>query len=237
MSLIVGTAAEPTVVQRSLVLVGGGEFACIAYEYFTHDSHYQVVAVAVDHQFINDAEVAFAGGPPIIDLAFLEDHYLPGAIDVFVAIPATRMNRDRQAVFEKIEMRGYSFASYISSHAFVWHNVEIGRNTFIFESNTLQPFTKIGDNTILWSGNHVGHRTEIGNHVFITSHVVISGYCAVGDHSFMGVNSTINDGIVIAPFSLVGAGSHINRNTQERGIYVGSPAKRVEGRSSLDVDL
>ncbi len=222
---------------RPLVLVGGGEFACIAREYFTHDSPYQVVGVAVDEQYICDAQATFADGPPVIDLEYLENDFAPNEVDVFVAIPATRLNRDRQTVFEAIQSRGYSFATYVSSRAFVWRNVKVGQNCFIFESNTLQPFTSVGDNTILWSGNHVGHRTTIGNHVFVTSHVVISGYCSVGDNSFLGVNATINDGISIAPFSLIGAGSHVNRDTQELGVYVGAPARRLEGRSSLEVDL
>ncbi len=232
-NMLFGTSKD----DRPLVLIGGGEFACIAYEYFTHDSPYQVVGVAVDEQYMRAAQATFADGPTVLDLEHLEDVFSPNEVDIFVAIPATRLNRDRQTVFEAMRGRGYSFATYVSSRAFVWRNVKVGENCFIFESNTLQPFTSVGDNTILWSGNHVGHRTTIGSHVFVTSHVVISGYCSVGDNSFLGVNATINDGISIAPFSLVGAGSHVNRDTQELGVYVGAPARRLEGRSSLEVDL
>ena len=38
---------------RKLVIVGAGEFGEIAYEYFTFDSEYEVVAFAVEKAFKN----------------------------------------------------------------------------------------------------------------------------------------------------------------------------------------
>ena len=37
---------------QKLVIVGDSAFAEIAYEYFTHDSEYEVVAFAVEREFI-----------------------------------------------------------------------------------------------------------------------------------------------------------------------------------------
>ncbi len=34
--------------KQKLVIIGDSDFAQIAYEYFTHDSHYEVVAFAVE---------------------------------------------------------------------------------------------------------------------------------------------------------------------------------------------
>jgi sugar O-acyltransferase (sialic acid O-acetyltransferase NeuD family) len=220
-----------------LVIVGAGELAAIAIEYFRHDSHYEVLAAAVNSDYLEQAHRNTDLGAKVVPLEGLGGEYPPEEVKLFVAIPASRMSRDRRSVFESLRQVGYSFATYVSSRAFVWRNVTIGENCFIFEGNTLQPFTSVGENSILWSGNHIGHRTTIGNHVFMTSHVVVSGYCSVGEHSFLGVNATVNDGIHIAPFTLVGADAHINRDTEAEGIYVGSPARRLEDRSSLDAKL
>ena len=95
-----------------------------------------------------------------------------------------------------------------------------GKDVFIFEDNTLQPFTSIGADTILWSGNHIGHHSKIGNHCFISSHVVISGSCTIGNNVFIGVNSTLRDGIHIADESLIGAGSIIMKDTRPKEVYM-----------------
>ena len=136
------------------------------------------------------------------------------------------MNKARESVYNRGKEKGYNFCSYVSSKATVFSNNEIGDNCFILEDNTIQPFTKIGNNVVMWSGNHIGHHGIIGNHVFFTSHVVLSGHCVVEDYSWFGVNSTIRDGMHIRPGTLVAMGSCITKNTEEWGMYMGTPAKK-----------
>ncbi|MCF5921293.1 sugar O-acyltransferase, partial [Xanthomonas perforans] len=169
-------------VPRQLVIVGAGEFAQIACEYFQHDSHYKVVAFSVERDFLLQTTVA---GLPVVAYEELEQRYPPHDYAVFVAIPATQLNRLRTRFFQDVVRRGYCCATYVSSRAFVWQNAQIGANCFIFEGNVVQPFTRIGDNCVLWSGNHIGHRTVVQDHVFIASHAVISGYCEIGQGSFI----------------------------------------------------
>ena len=220
---------------KQLVIVGAGEFALIAYEYFTYDSDYEVAAFSVNKDFIKAASI---NGKPLIELEKLYDNYPPSDFDVFVAIPASGLNRVRTRIFNEMKDKGYTLATYISSHAFVWHNAIIGENCFIFENNTVQPFVTIEDNVILWSGNHIGHRTVIRKNSFITSHVVISGYCDIGSGSFIGVNSTFNDKTSIAENGILGSGSVVTKNlAQAEVIYVGNPAKAFPRKSAFDVEL
>ena len=48
---------------RRLVLIGAGELALIANEYFSHDSDYEVVAFCVDREYLNEPELE---GLPVI---------------------------------------------------------------------------------------------------------------------------------------------------------------------------
>lgn len=216
-----------------LVIVGAGEFAQIAYEYFTHDSDFEVVAFAVDEQYIPVEPVLC--GLPVVAINQLVDLFPPASFQAFVAIPLSGMNVQREQMCSRIKSIGYSLATYVSSKAFVWRNVEIGENTFIFEGNVLQPWTKVGNRCVLWSGNHIGHRTVIEDDVFLSSHCVVSGYCRIGHHSFLGVNSTVNDNIIISEFTFLGAASQLNRNTTPHGVYVGIPAKQLQGVLSEDL--
>lgn len=76
------------------------------------------------------------------------------------------MNQVRARVYEQGLEKGYSYISYVSSHATVLTD-KIGENCFILEDNTIQPYVTIGNNCVLWSGNHIGHHGIIGDHIFL----------------------------------------------------------------------
>jgi sugar O-acyltransferase (sialic acid O-acetyltransferase NeuD family) len=214
---------------KKLVIIGTGETADIAYEYFMHDSPYEVVAFSVNKEFINQKELY---GLPVVEFEVLENLYPKDEYELFVAISYIKLNRVRKKMFDACKAKGYTCASYISSRAFVWHNAEIGENSFVFENNVIQHKVCIGNNVIIWSGNHIGHQTVIEDHVYISSHAVISGFCRIGESSFIGVNSTFNDNIFIAEDTIVGSAALIVKNFTERGrLLIGAPAKEADKTS------
>lgn len=219
---------------RKLVLIGAGEMAEIADEYFTHDSDYEVVAFSVERDYIRQPEL---NGKPVVAYEELETLYPPSEYTVFVAIPSSQLNALRTRFYLDAKEKGYRFATYVSSRAFVWRNAVVGENTFIFENNVIQPFVTIGNNCILWSGNHVGHRSVVKDHTFISSHVVISGYCEIGEYCFLGVNSTFNDHVKVADQCVIGSGALITKDTEANRVYVGTGAKQVPGKLATEVDL
>jgi sugar O-acyltransferase (sialic acid O-acetyltransferase NeuD family) len=195
----------------------------MAYEYFEHDSPSRPVAFVVDDAFI--AADTFCS-LPLVSFEQAAKDYPPGEVAAFVAIGDGQLNRLRMAMFDRMTGLGYELASYVSTAAFVWRDVTIGRNCFILEHNVLQPFVKIGDNVTLWSGNHIGHRSVIEDHVFMTSHVVVSGFCTIGARSFLGVNATLANGVTIAPDNFIAMSACVGASTEDDGIYKGNPAER-----------
>jgi len=220
---------------KKLVIVGAGELAMIAYEYFTYDSPYEVFGFAVEREYLDSQNLYDL---PIIPFEEMQAHFSSAEYDVFVAIPASQLNRLRTRLYLAVEEMGYTCATYISSRAFVWRNAVVGENCFIFENNTVQPFVEIGNNVILWSGNHIGHRSIIEDNCFLSSHVVVSGYCRIGNSSFLGVNSTLNDHVSVARDCIVASGSLVSKSLKEpERIYYGAPAKEMPRKSSLSVKL
>jgi sugar O-acyltransferase (sialic acid O-acetyltransferase NeuD family) len=173
---------------KKLVIFGTEDFADIAFEYFTHDSDYEVVAFTVDRDYRTETEKF---GLPIIPFEELETTIPPSECEFYGAVVYSKLNRLRKEICDKARAKGFRLASYVSSRAFVWRNVRLGEHCFLFEDNTVQPFAEIGDNVVLWSGNHIGHHSRIGNHCFLTSHVVVSGWAEIGDYTFIGVNTTL----------------------------------------------
>lgn len=209
---------------EQIVIIGTGETANLAYEYFTYDSAYDVVAFSVDENFIKESTFHDL---PVCPLEELTTRYPKEKCKVFVAFGSGELNYQRTKMYQRIKALGYQFVSYISSKAFVWRNVEIGENCFIMEDNTLQPFTKVGHNVVMWSGNHLGHQSVIKDNCFITSHVVISGFCEIGENSFIGVNAAVADGVKIEKDNFIAMGAVINKNTEENSIYRGNPATKM----------
>ncbi|MGA9997621.1 MAG: acetyltransferase [Pyrinomonadaceae bacterium] len=207
---------------EQIVIIGDGETAELAFEYFSHDSPHTVVAFCVEREYLKKDRMF---GLPVIAFEDLTTLYPPATHKAFVAISYTQLNRVRARLYCATKRQGYECVSYVSSRAFVWHNVEIGENCFIMEHNVLQYRVRIGNNVVLWSGNHVGHQTVIKDHNFISSHVVISGYCEIEESCFFGVNSCLADNIKVARDCLVGMGAVVNKDTEERKVYRGNPAQ------------
>ncbi|MEY4593867.1 MAG: hypothetical protein RIQ47_277 [Bacteroidota bacterium] len=201
---------------RKLIIVGASAFAEIAHEYFDVDSSYEVVAFAVEADFLKETS---KNGLPVIAFESMEQHFSPIDHDVFVAVTYTQLNRLRSRMAIQSKSKGYALASYISSRAFVWRNVFLGEHCFIFEYNTLQPFVKIGSNVVLWSGNHIGHHSVVRDNCFISSHVVVSGFCDIGENSFIGVNSTISNNLSIGKDNWIGPGVTLTKNTQSSDFF------------------
>ena len=201
---------------KKLVIIGDSAFAEIAHEYFEVDSNYEVVGFSVEQNFLQKEELR---GKPIVPFEELEAKFDPETHSVYVAATYTQLNRLRTRLAASAKLKGFKLASYVSSRAFVWSNVEIGEHCFIFEDNTVQPFVKIGNNVVLWSGNHIGHHSVIRDNCFIASHVVISGYCDIGENSFIGVNATLANNVLLGKDNLVGPNIVIMKNTEEAALY------------------
>ena len=214
-----------------VVLFGILDTAELAHFYLEHDSEHEVVAFTVNREYVK--ETSFRG-LPLVAFEEVEKLFPPQKHLFFAPLTARNMNRNREKIYQEAKAKGYSFISYISSKATIFDRSVVGENCFILEDNTIQPFTTIGNNVVLWSGNHIGHHGQIQDHVFFTSQVVLSGHCTVESYSFFGVNCTIRDYTRIAQGTLVGMSSSITKETEEWGIYIGNPAKKVPGKKSFE---
>jgi sugar O-acyltransferase (sialic acid O-acetyltransferase NeuD family) len=212
--------------ERKIVIIGDSAFAEIAFEYFSHDSEYDVVGFSVEKEYLKRDSLF---GLSIVPFEDIDNIWAPAEHSFFAAATYTQSNRLRTRLYEQAKEKGYRPASYVSSRAFVWRNCEIGEHCFIFEDNTVQPFVAIGRNNVLWSGNHIGHHSKIKDNCFISSHVVISGFCEIGDYCFMGVNSTIANNVSVGNNCLIGAGALVLGDVDDNQTVVGMWRKRQPG--------
>jgi len=211
---------------KRLVIFGAGHMARIAQFYFSCDSEYEVAAFTVHKRFAEGDEF---GGLPLVAFEDVEAWYAPDEFEMFVAVGYQGLNKLRSEVYHAAKKKNYRLATYLSSKAVHFGEVNCGDNCFILEANVVQPFVKIGNNVILWSGNHIGHDVVIEDHCFVSSHVVLAGRVRLGGHSFMGVNASVKDGVTIGANCLIGPGSVILKDTKPGSAHLvkGTPASPV----------
>lgn len=214
-----------------VIIFGVLDTAELAHYYLQHDSEHEVAGFVVNREYLADESFH---GLPVVAFEDVEKIFSPAEYSFFAPMTGRNMNRNREKIYNEAKAKGYSFISYISSRATIFDKSVVGENCFILEDNTIQPYTTIGNNVVIWSGNHIGHHGKIKDHVFFTSHVVMSGHCVIEPYCFFGVNSTIRDYMHIEQGTLVGMASAVTKDTEEWGIYIGNPAKKVPGKKSFE---
>jgi sugar O-acyltransferase (sialic acid O-acetyltransferase NeuD family) len=215
---------------RKLIIVGAGETAQIAYEYFTHDSPHTVAAFAVEGAYLTESDLY---GLPIVALERLSERYPPDEFGAYVAISFNSLNRVRRRLFGIVKDLGFRCESYVSSRAFVWPNTVIGENCFVSEACVVQHHAQLGDDVTMWAAATITHRCVIGNDCFIASGAVINGLTNIGERCFIGANSSIADRLSIADDSVIGMGAVVTKSIEAPGrVWVGNPAHQLANSSS-----
>src|SRR5712664_24857 len=96
--------------ERRLILIGDGAFAEIAYEYFTHDSPFEVVAFAVERAFTQKESLFVL---PVVAFEEVEQRFAPDAHSFFAALVYTQGNALRERLYRDSKAKGYAPASYV----------------------------------------------------------------------------------------------------------------------------
>lgn len=199
--------------KKRLVLVGDSVFAQVAYEFFSHDSPYEVVAFSVERPYLKQ-ETMF--DLPIVAFEELEQHYPPATHDIFVSIVFTQANRLRTRLYHEAKAKGYGVASYISSRAKIMSKTELGEHCFICEDNVIQSYAAIGNNVVLWSGNQVSSFCVIGDNCFILPNSVFFGFVTVGENCIVSSNVAVESNVRIGADCFIGPGVTITENVADR---------------------
>lgn len=106
----------------------------------------------------------------------------------------------------------------------------LGDGCIICPSTILTTNVHLGCHCIVNISCTIGHDTIIGDFVTINPGVNISGNVRIGGNCNIGSNAVIRNGITICDDVTIGAGAVVVKDITEPGIYVGSPAIRLDKR-------
>jgi sugar O-acyltransferase (sialic acid O-acetyltransferase NeuD family) len=216
-----------------VVVFGAGSYASVVWYLLGHDSPHRVVGFTADRAYCAEQRLHSL---PVVPFDALEAEFPPGQVSLVLAIGAMGVNRLRSARYLDAKARGYGFASYVSSRALLWPDLQFGDGCLIFDGAKVNPFVVIGNNCVLGSGTHVAHHTRVGDHCFLAPHAAVAGGVSIGKRCFLGVNSSVREGITVAERCLLAAGAVVTTDTIENSVYSGVPARRhpTPAESSTD---
>lgn len=136
----------------------------------------------------------------------------------------------RKQITEQLEQVGGINVNYISEHAFINEYVALGNKGLIILGKTIVANSvKIGNGTILYTNSNLAHGVNIGEYCLVSASVSASNI-TVEDFSFIGIGASLKPGITIQRETIIGIGAVVIENTDEKGVYVGNPAKNIKIR-------
>lgn len=202
---------------KKVVIIGVGIGADIIWGYLSSDKRYEIVAFAVDKEYIT-VETKF--NLPIFDIEGLESKIDQKEVSLLMGIGYKDVNSLRATKFHTLKSLGFTFETYIHPSAVVHPSSEIGEGSMILSNSVVEPFAKIGENSLVWSNCTIAHHSQVKNHCWIASNTVISGEAVINDLCFIGVGCTIVNQLLIEQQTIIGAGCMITKSTKPNEVYL-----------------
>ncbi len=134
----------------------------------------------------------------------------------------------RKYIVDKLQNFDVQFATLVDPSVLISDNVKIGEGTIICAGTIITVDIKIGNYVIINLDCTLGHDDIIEDYVTIYPSVNVSGNVLIGECSELGTGMQIIQGIKVAAETVIGAGAVVVKDIEERGTWVGSPAKRIK---------
>lgn len=148
-----------------------------------------------------------------------------GDSDFFVALGNNAL---RKRFLEQIERAGGSTATLLHPASTVSPDSEIGEGSVVMAGVVINPGAAVGRGAIINTASSLDHDNVIGDYAHIGVGAHLAGTVHIGEETFIGAGSTIINNIAICENCIVGAGAVVIRKIEEKGTYVGVPARKIK---------
>lgn len=116
----------------------------------------------------------------------------------------------------------------IHPDAVISRRVEIGIGSVVMAGTIINSDTAIGKGAIINTCSSVDHDCKIADYCHISVGAHVAGTVEIGYRTWIGAGVTVTNNVKICNDCMVGAGAVIVKDINERGTYVGVPARRID---------
>lgn len=211
---------------KPMVIIGAGQYGTVIAE-LAEQCGYRI------ELFLDDSANKHGGCLDGTSISVpVADHLRSISDDTSVAV-ALGNNEARLRWLHEAKRLGYRTPSLISPRATVSPTAIIEEAVYLHSQSHIWSKVHVGFGSIISPNSTVGHHTVLGKGCFVASGADLGGAISVGDEAFFGLGSVTSTGVKnIATGTTVGAGAVIIRDTAARGVYVGSPGRRINNLES-----
>ena len=135
---------------------------------------------------------------------------------------------------EKLSKLNLSWHTAIHPTAVISKSAEIGEGTVIMPNAVVNARAKIGKHCIINTGAIVEHDNYIDDYSHISVGVNVGGTVCIGKRTWIGIGATIINNISICDDVFVGAGATVVQSINQKGLYLGVPAKQCKKQQKDD---
>ncbi|WP_159978399.1 NeuD/PglB/VioB family sugar acetyltransferase [Roseobacter cerasinus] len=136
-------------------------------------------------------------------------------------------NGARQGIFDQSRAIGHDLSQLVVEPARVFSQ-HVGEGTMVLAGAFINIGATLGRNIIVNSGAIVEHDAVIGDHCHLAPGSVVGGGARIGSGVLLGSNATALPGVTVCDWAVIGAGAVVCENINERGTYVGVPARKIQ---------
>lgn len=149
---------------------------------------------------------------------------LPKDVQYLIGIGQAALRRKLARFYDS---HNFKAATLIHPSARIGTNTQLSAGTIICADCTLTVDIQIGSHVLCNLHCTIGHDTTIGDFSVLSPGVHLSGNTTLGHSVEIGTGVSTIPGVRIASEITIGAGAVVNKDLQEKGTYVGIPARKI----------
>lgn len=140
-------------------------------------------------------------------------------------------NQTRKEIMEKFDVAWYTA---IHPSAVIGSEVIIEEGSAILANAVINTGSKLGKGVIINTAATVDHDNILEDYVHISPGAHLGGAVTIGSESWIGIGASVINNIDICEKCTIGAGAVVIRSLENKGVFVGLPAKQItKGGSDL----
>jgi acetyltransferase EpsM len=207
--------------EKSLVLIGGGEHACVVVEAAIMSVEEWKVLGYFDELECPEITKRF-GVTRLGGDAALRNH---SRIQAVLGFGALKSRENRARAVERLDNLVGGWGTVTHRAAFVSPTASVGPGTVIMASAVIQTGARVGSHCVINSGAIIEHDVVVEDFAQIAPGVTIGGGASVGREAYVGLGASIRDHVRVGSRSIVGMGAVVVRDVSAEATVRGVPAR------------
>jgi sugar O-acyltransferase (sialic acid O-acetyltransferase NeuD family) len=209
---------------EAIVLVGGGGHAKVVISILQKLRSRSILGYTDMKDNGSILGVSFLGSDSELDKLVREHN----GLNAVIALGQVGLGKQRYELWDRLHSPAISFPWIVSPGAIINEGVSWGEGAMVMDGAVINAGAAVGRGAIVNTNSTIEHDVTLEDWVHVAPGATVCGGVTVGRFSMIGAGAAVIQGIKIAPECIVGAGATVVRDITERGVYIGSPARRIQ---------